>query len=101
MQSNFSILENRKLSNVGLKIEGEGLLHNPTTRDTCLMHGAMPWRGAREKHTLLLQLLIECFSRPGDVVLDCNASTGLSYQFGLCDDNICVLIGLTCVHLFL
>ena len=40
------------------------------------MHGTIPWRGAREKDPLFMQVLIESLTKPGDIVLDWKASTG-------------------------
>ncbi len=76
MVSKFSIYVNQQLSNAGTNLEEVDLLHNFTSLQTQLMNGAIPWRGAREKDPLFVQLLIEAFSKPGDVVLDCYASTG-------------------------
>jgi hypothetical protein len=74
--SKFSIYVNQLLSNAGINLEEIDLLHNFTSLQTQLMNGVLPWRGAREKDPLFVQLLIEAFSKPGDVVLDCFASTG-------------------------
>ena len=42
---------------------------------TQLMHGNIPWRGAREKDPKSLQFLVEALTKPGDVVLYAYAST--------------------------
>lgn len=76
IQSLFSIAENRELSNVGLHVEQTDTFFNLTTTDTQLMHGNLPWRGAREKDPLFLQVLIESFTKPADIILDWQASTG-------------------------
>jgi hypothetical protein len=44
------------------------------------MNGPTPWRGPREKSTLLMQMLIQSFTSPGDVVLDYTAATGMLFQ---------------------
>jgi hypothetical protein len=54
----------------------KGLLHNFTTSKSQLKRDGKPWKGAQEKDPLFVQLLIESFSKPRDVLLDCNASTG-------------------------
>jgi hypothetical protein len=41
-----------------------------------MMNRTMPWRGPRERDLLLLQMLIEAASQPGDLVLDCTSATG-------------------------
>ena len=76
VNSNFSIEENLNASNLGTDVVGEGLLHNFTSSSTALKRGQNFWRGGREKNPILVQTLLESFSKPGDVVLDCNASTG-------------------------
>jgi hypothetical protein len=44
------------------------------------MNGHTPWRGPREKSTLLMQMLIQSSTSPADVVLDCTAATGMLIQ---------------------
>jgi hypothetical protein len=41
-----------------------------------MMNGTVPWRGPRERSPLLLQMLIEAASQPGDLVLDCTSAIG-------------------------
>jgi hypothetical protein len=41
-----------------------------------MMNGTMPWRGPREHDPLLLQMLIEATSQPGDLLQDCTSATG-------------------------
>ena len=77
IQSQFSIRENRELSDVGLHVEHIDTFFNLTTVKSQLMRGNSPWRGAREKDPLFMQVLLECFSKPGDIVLDWTASTGM------------------------
>jgi hypothetical protein len=36
-----------------------------------LMRGTIPWRGARKKDPLFLQMFIESTTLVGDIVLDC------------------------------
>jgi hypothetical protein len=52
------------------------IFFNHTMLKTQLMHGNIPWRGAREKDPKSLQFLVEALTKPGDVVLDTYASTG-------------------------
>ena len=40
------------------------------------MNGFVPWRGAREKHPILMQMFIEALCKPGAVVIDVTTSTG-------------------------
>jgi hypothetical protein len=67
-----------ELDVVGIDLENDDLLINPVTKDTQLMQGAIPWRGAREKDSLFLQMFIESTTLSGDIALDCTASTCLN-----------------------
>ena len=55
IESLFSIKENLELSDVGLHIEVVDIFFNLTTIKSQLMHGTVPWRGAREKDPLFMQ----------------------------------------------
>jgi hypothetical protein len=63
---------------LGIDLDNDNLLINPVTKDTQLMRGTIPWRGAREKDPLFLQMFIESTTLVGDIVLDCTASTGMN-----------------------
>jgi hypothetical protein len=65
-----------KLDAASIDLENDDLLINLVTKDTQLMRGAIPWRGAREKDPLFLQMFIETTTAVSDIVLDCTASTG-------------------------
>jgi hypothetical protein len=65
---------------LGTDVVDEGVLHKFTHEKNQLRNGDMPWRGGRKKDPLFLQILIESFGKPGDVVLDCNASIGMSHS---------------------
>ncbi len=71
------------LDRLGVDVARDDILQNYVTRSDQLMNGATPWRGPREKSTVLMQMLIQASSIPGDVVLDCTAATGifLSHSF--------------------
>lgn len=60
----------------GVDVARDDILQNYVARDDQLMNANIPWRGPREKSTLLMQMLIQASSVPGDVVLDCTAATG-------------------------
>jgi hypothetical protein len=77
--STFSIQPVAELDSIGIDVAVDDVLFNLITKDTQLMRGSTPWRGGREKDPLLLQLLIESTTQVGDIVLDCNASTGTFY----------------------
>jgi len=60
-----------------IHIDSNDVLHNVVTKESQLMNGNVPWCGSREKDPSLIQILIESFSLPSNVVFDCYASTGL------------------------
>jgi hypothetical protein len=74
--SRFQFQECKALSDSSVDFLSDDVVHNFTTKDTVLMNGAVPWRGAREKDPALLRLLIEATTKSGDIVFDYNASTG-------------------------
>lgn len=76
--SEFTFQVNPLHSTCGFNVEKDDVLLNLTTIETQLMHGTTPWRGGREKDPLLFQILIEALTKPGGVVLDATASTGLA-----------------------
>ena len=43
------------------------------------MRDEVPWRGPREKHQSFYQMLIEAFTKEGNIVMDWHASTGNSF----------------------
>ena len=40
------------------------------------MNCSVPWRGAHEKHPILMQMFIEVLCKSGAVVIDVTTSTG-------------------------
>jgi hypothetical protein len=67
-----------KLDATGINLENDDLLIKPVTKDTQLMRGAIPWRGARKKDPLFLQMFIESTTIVGDIVLDYTTSIGMN-----------------------
>ena len=61
---------------VGVDVSKDDILQNFLGRDDVAMNGGVPWRGPREKTNAFMQMLVEALSSPGDVVMDCTASTG-------------------------
>ena len=51
------------------------------------MNGLTPWRGAREKDPLLMQMLIESTTSFGDLVMDCTVSTGMFLKSRIVSNN--------------
>ncbi len=76
--SRFSFSENRGAHYGGDPVEKNDALFNLTDDDVTMNNG-IPWRGAREKNEPFFRLLIQQFCKPGDIVLDCKASTGMTY----------------------
>jgi hypothetical protein len=79
----FSFQPVQELLNYDIDVGRDDVLHNFVTKDSQLMSGSIPWRGSREKDPLLLQMLIEATTSPGDIVMDCSASTGLIMTFNI------------------
>jgi hypothetical protein len=73
--STFSIRPVLELDAAGIDLENDDLLINPMTKDMHLMRGAIPWRGAREKEPLFLQMFIKSTTIVGNIVLNFIAST--------------------------
>jgi hypothetical protein len=67
-----------ELDAAGIDLENDDLFIHPVTKDTQLMRGEIPWKGAREKDPLFLQMFIESTTAVGDIVLNCIASTGMN-----------------------
>ena len=101
IESLFSIKENRELSDVGLHVEVVDTFFNLTTIKSQLMHGTVPWREAREKDPLFMQVLIESFTKPGDIVLDWKASTGTFLESYLCFCNLIFCHQEVCMIIYL
>jgi hypothetical protein len=60
----------------GVDIARDDMLMNYTHPNDMAMDDGKPWRGAREKDPRFFQILLEATSVPGDLILDCTASTG-------------------------
>jgi len=56
----------------------DDVLRNYWFEKDVTMNGDVPWRGPREKAPSFMQMLVEALCQPGDVVVDCTASTGNS-----------------------
>ena len=78
--SKFSFQLVPALDRHGVDVSRNDILHNLVSREDQLMNGPTPWRGPREKSTLLMQMLIQSCTSRGDVVLDCTAATGMLIQ---------------------
>ena len=78
--SKFSFQHVPALDRHGVDVSRDDILQNLVSREDQLMNGPTPWRGPREKSTLLMQMLIQSSTSPGDVVLDCTAATGKLIQ---------------------
>lgn len=77
--SRFSFQTNRELSHLGQHLEQSDTLLNDTDVDTLAMNDQVPWRAGREKGLLFMTILMQLFSKPGDIVLDWKAATCTSY----------------------
>jgi hypothetical protein len=75
-KSRFSFQPIPALDHHGVDVARDDIFMNLVTKDDQLMNGNLPWRGPREKSVLLMQMLIEASTFPGDLVVDCTAATG-------------------------
>ena len=78
--SKFSFQPVPALDRHGVDVSRDDILQNLVSREDQLMNGPTLWRGPREKSTLLMQMLIQSSTSPGDVVLDCTVATGMLIQ---------------------
>ena len=74
----FSFYERMELIRDGIHLSTDGHLTNLITEDTLTLREgtSVPWRGAREKSSNLLEALIDMCTREDDIVLDLTASIG-------------------------
>ena len=74
---------------VGVTVGSDDILPNYNFQEEISMNGGVPWRGPREKSRQFMQMLIEGMTEPGDVVVDCTASTGITI---LLHDVKCMIV---------
>jgi hypothetical protein len=74
--SRFTFNSISALEKQGVDVSGDDILRNFTTTKTQMTNRTVPWRGPREHDPLLLQMLIEAASQPGDLVMGCTSTTG-------------------------
>lgn len=79
----------------GVDVSRDDILQNLVSREDQLLNGSTPWRGPREKSVILMQMLIEACSFPGDLILDCSAATGM---FLLSPTSTCFSFLFSCEH---
>ena len=74
----FSFYERVELIRDGIQLSTDGHLTNLIRNDTLTLREgtSVPWRGAQEKSSNLLEALINMCTREDDIVLDLTASTG-------------------------
>ena len=77
----FSIKDSKRFQDLGFYLSRHGLIQNFTDEADQLMRGDAPWHGPWEKHQSFYQMLIEAFTKEGDIVMDWQASTCNSYSF--------------------
>ena len=72
------VKESKRFQDLGFYLLRHGLIQNFTDEADQMMKGNVPWHGPREKHQSFYQMLIEAFSREGDIIMDWQASIGNS-----------------------
>ena len=78
--SNFKFQTIPALDRQGQDVAVDDILPNIVTREEQHMNGDVAWRGPREKSVSFMQTLVLASTQPGDIVLDCTASTGLKFS---------------------
>ena len=74
----ITVKESKRFQDLGFYLSRHGLIQNFTDEADQMMRGNVPWLRPREKHQSFYQMLIEAFTREGDIVMDWQASTGNS-----------------------
>ena len=87
LEPTFSFQPIEELEALGIDVSIDDVLHNLVMKESQLMNGSTPWRGAREKDPLLVQMLIESTTSFGDLVMDCTASTGMFLKSMIVSNN--------------
>ena len=75
--SRFSVTNSKTWLDLGFSLERDGLLQNFMDEKNQLMRDQVQWRGAREKLSSFIQIIIESLTRKGDIDIDWQASTGV------------------------
>ena len=91
-----SFNKNIEFEKQGVCVGEDDVYFNYTTEKIQLMNGFVLWRGAREKHPILMQMFIEALCNPGAVAIDVTVSTGgftilistINIQFFYLNDSI-------------
>jgi hypothetical protein len=78
--SKFSFHHVPQLDPYGVDVARDDILQNLVSREDQLTNGSTPWREPREQSVLLIQMLIEVYSSPWDIILDCTTATGMSLK---------------------
>ena len=68
--STLRLHEKTKWSNMGYSLKMDGMLSNFTNDKNQLMNGDVPWRGAREKHSKFLGIILSILTNKVDIVFD-------------------------------
>ena len=66
----FAVTNSKTWIDLGFLLERDGLLQNFIDEKNQLMRDQVPWRGAREKHSSFMQIIIESLTKEGDIVMD-------------------------------
>ena len=61
---------------VGVDVARDNILQNFLNKEDVTMNGNISWHSPRKKAREFMQMLVEACSSPGDVVVDCMATTG-------------------------
>ena len=75
--SRFSITDSKTWLDLGFSFERDSLLQNFMDEKNQLMRDQVPWRGAHEKQSSFMQIIIESLTKEGDIVMDWQAGIGV------------------------
>ena len=75
--STLRLHEKTKWSDMGYSLKMDGMFFNFTDDKNQLMNGEVPWRGAHEKHSKFLGIIISTLTNEGDIVFDWQCGTDI------------------------
>ena len=72
------VKESKRFQDLGFYLSRHSFIWNFTDEVDQMMRGNVPWRGPWEKHQSFYQMLIEAFTKEGDIVMNWQANTSNS-----------------------
>jgi len=69
----FQCVESRKT--LGVNLARDNIIQSWCNANEVTMNEDIPWWGPREKSRQFMQMIVEAFTEPGTIVIDCTAAT--------------------------